>query len=78
MAIDGLNEARLAVSRGETRLKLFHFQERVDPPRVLRRDLQRDLASESAEVLGPGHEVRLGVHLDEHPDAALAMDVRVD
>src|SRR6266508_2881913 len=49
-----------------------------DPPGITRRDLHGHLAGQAAELVRASNEVRLAVHLDEHADAALAVDVRVD
>ena len=44
----------------------------------MRRDLQGDLVGELAEPVRVGHEVGLAADLDEHADAAVAVDVGVD
>src|SRR5436309_2542893 len=49
-----------------------------DPPGITRCDLHGHLAGQAAELVRASHEVRLAVHLDEHADAALAVDVGID
>src|SRR6266545_2211698 len=50
----------------------------ADPQRRGGRDLHRDVLHERLEPLGARDEVRLAVHLDEHPDLAAHVDVARD
>src|SRR5918997_887151 len=49
-----------------------------DRQRVHGCDVQRHVAGEFLELRRPGHEVRLAVHLDEDPEPAIEVDVRLD
>ena len=51
---------------------------RVHVERGEARDLDGEVADELLELVGPGHEVRLAVDLDEHADAATGVDVARD
>ena len=42
------------------------------------RDVQRDVLHQPAELVRVGDEVRLAVHLDEHTDGVVEVDVAVD
>src|SRR5262245_91843 len=48
-----------------------------DVLRVGRGDLHRDLVRQLLEVVAPGHEVGLAVHLDDDADPPAGVDVRV-
>src|SRR6266581_3083494 len=41
-------------------------------------DVERQVFDERPELIRVRHEVRLAVHLDQHPDRVVEMDVRVD
>jgi len=52
----------------------------LDPhrERPRRGDVEGDIPHQLLEVLGARHEVGLAVHLDQHADAAVEVDVRLD
>src|SRR5437870_487444 len=50
----------------------------TDIERVRRRDVERDVFHETAEIFVLGHEISFAIYFDEHADFALQMNVRSD